>query len=790
MRYIIFNLICGLWLTSFICPVVAQNKADSAYHACLISSIGEIPDLGRETKKITLPEAPQGFVLHLAGSDNQQVVDHKGNIHTPLVNTTVNLYLQLIGNGLKEPLDIAGKKVTVPGKYNDNGVNPKPDIIPSLREWYGYSGQFELKKNAAIVINPDDKSVLLKAAEIFQNDLLVLSGFKPAIKSGKPKAGDVYLTLQNEHSELGKEGYFLTIDSYVTISALQYKGLFWGTRTLLQMLERDAQHAFLPKGITRDYPKYEIRGFMLDAGRKFFTMSFLRDYVKLMSYYKMSDFQIHLSDNGFPGQFNHNWDSTYSAFRLENEIYPNLTAKDGFYTKKEFIELQRLAADYAVDIIPELDVPAHCLAYSHAIPEIGSKEYGPDHLDLNNPLTYEVIENVYREYLQGPNPVFISKAMHIGTDEYNKKEAEPFRAFTDHFIRYVQGLGKEVRIWGSLTHARGNTPVTSENVLMNAWYNGYADPVEMKKLGYKLISTPDGYLYIVPAAGYYYDYLNLSMLYNRWEPINVGRVAFAPGDSVIAGGMFAVWNDVVGNGITMKDVNDRVFPAIQVLSQKMWAGKEENISYEQFSETCKQTGEGPGLNIRGKLLANDRHLVVKYSFEKSEKTQVNAKNVAGRQGNALWLAGGKSYVTLPFVEAGYDYTVSFWINAGKNAPGAVLFGSPNAVVKITDNGKLGFMRENYTDDFDYILPEGKWTHIAIAGTAKGTALYVNGALYKKLYDGQKFYAGKEKPKRKMQTLFFPLQTIGDTQNAFIGGIDEFEIFNTVLNDDEIKKLAE
>ncbi len=519
-------------------------------------------------------------------------------------------------------------------------------------------------------------------------------------------------------------------------------------------------------------------------------MDFLRDYVKLMSYYKMSDFQVHLSDNGFKEYFNNNWDSTYAAFRLENETYPGLTAKDGFYTKKEFIDLQHLAADYAVDIIPELDVPAHCLAYAHAIPEIGSKEYGADYLDLHNPLTYQVVENVYKEYLQGINPVFISKAMHIGTDEYNKKEAEPFRAFTDHFIRYVQGFGKDVRIWGSLTHAKGNTPVTSENVVMNAWYNGYAEPLEMKKLGYRMISTPDEYLYIVPAAGYYYDYLNLEMLYNRWEPLQVGKVSFAPGDPAIIGGMFAEWNDIVGNGITMKDVHDRVFPAIQVLSQKMWTGKEEGKTYQSFSTIKKNIGEGPGLNIRGKLPADDDHLVAVYHFDKPEKKSVNVKAAAGHQGKALWLNGGKSYVTLPFTEAGYDYTVSFWVNAGANMPGAVLFGSPNATVKITDNGKLGFSRENYTDDFDYVLPEGQWTHITIAGTSKGTALYVNGVLYKKLYDNNIHYKGTDKTKRKIETLFFPLQTIGDSRNAFKGRIDEFRIYNTILGDDEIKKLSE
>ena len=101
---------------------------------------------------------------------------------------------------------------------------------------------------------------------------------------------------------------------------------------------------------------------------------------------------------------------------------------------------------------------------------------------------------------------------------------------------------------------------------MSAWYNGYADPKEMIKQGYDLISIPDGYLYIVPAAGYYYDYLNTEMLYKEWTPAHVGKEVFPEKHKQIKGGMFAVWNDHAGNGISTKDIHYRVFPAMQTLS--------------------------------------------------------------------------------------------------------------------------------------------------------------------------------------------------------------------------------
>lgn len=169
-----------------------------------------------------------------------------------------------------------------------------------------------------------------------------------------------------------------------------------------------------------------------------------------------------------------------------------------------------MAEQKYVNIIPEIDVPAHSLAFTQYMPEIGSKEYGMDHLDLFNPKTYEFLDKLFKEYLEGENPVFRGKQVHIGTDEYsnkNQKVVEKFRYFTDYYIKYIERFGKQACIWGALTHAKGNTSVKSENVIMSAWYNGYADPVDMIKQGYKLISIPDRYLYIVPAAKYYYNYL-------------------------------------------------------------------------------------------------------------------------------------------------------------------------------------------------------------------------------------------------------------------------------------------
>lgn len=127
-------------------------------------------------------------------------------------------------------------------------------------------------------------SSLKQIAEAFATDWKELFGFSMQIAEGKPEAGDFYLTLKNDR-KLGKEGYTLSVAESVIVSAPETTGVYWATRTLLQLCEQTEDHR-LPAGKVRDWPDYPIRGFMMDCGRKFIPMTYLRDLVKIMSYYK------------------------------------------------------------------------------------------------------------------------------------------------------------------------------------------------------------------------------------------------------------------------------------------------------------------------------------------------------------------------------------------------------------------------------------------------------------------------------------------------------------------------
>lgn len=622
--------------------------------------------------------------------------------------------------------------------------NEKPFVIPELKQWKGDKGSLTITSETKIVY-PKGNDELKRIAQLFSDDYYTMFNIRLATSDSKAGKNDIVFKT-NKNDKLGKEGYHTKIGNQVEISASQSIGVYWATRTILQISEQSEDKS-LPKGEITDYPDYEMRGFMLDCGRKFIPMHFLRDYVKFMSYYKMNAFHIHLNDNGFEYYFQDDWNKTYAAFRLESDTYPGLTAQDGSYSKKEFIDLQILAEEYYVEIVPEIDVPAHSLAFSRYKPEIGSEEYGIDHLDLFKPETYEFLDGLFHEYLSGDNPVFRGSKVHIGTDEYSNKKkevVEKFRYFTDYYIKKIESYGKQACVWGALTHAKGDTPVKSENVLMWAWYNGYAEPVDMIEQGYRLISIPDGLVYIVPNAGYYYDYLNTKHLYENWTPATIGKDVFAERHPQIAGGMFAVWNDHVGNGISTKDIHHRVLPAMKTMATKMWTGKETTIPFDKFNTLKNNLSEAPGINIEGKIGKENTTVFEKTTVSPNEKNDI--------------------------VEIGYNYTVSFKINGKKEDRGTILFKSPDTEFYLSDpiKGLLGFSRDGYLYTFDYSVKDGKAADIKICGDSKSTRFYLNGKLVEELNSYKMYFKNEKRTMNYIQTLVFPLQQTGSFKSKITG----------------------
>ena len=380
-----------------------------------------------------------------------------------------------------------------------------------------------------------------------------------------------------------------------------------------------------------------------------------------------------------------------------------------------------------------------------------------DHFDIFNPEVYTFMDNLFKEYLSGKDPVFAGKYVHIGTDEYSnatQELKEKFRAYTDRYLALIESYGKSPMVWGALSHADGTTPVRQKGVTMGLWSNDMADPVEMKRQGWKMISMTDWQTYIVPIADYYHDYLPLDNLYNTWTPRVFRNVTLEENDPCIVGGMFALWNDIYGNGITVADMHDRIFPVLQVIADKTWTAALTTLPFDLFEQKKGLLSEAPGVNEMGRTKAP------------MSLNEVKAGHNLG----------------LPVNEVGFGHRITFTVDCKAEAKGTVLFYGPQSTFFLADpvTGRLGYQREDYLDTFNYTLPTEGEVELTIETTPAATTLYVNGVKRETLAEQRLYVIDKEKSRydkmpnvktlphvwqpttsmRYLRALFFPLQKAG------------------------------
>ena len=759
-----------------------------------------IPAIAKGDTKMAMPEVPNGFEIEFVGADYEQILDRDLTIHQPIVDTTVSVNYK-IKKGDQEKTTNA-YNVTVPGKHSpEESINAKPKVVPELAEWVGTEGKFEISDKSKIVINPQYKDDLDYLAKTFKSDYQDLTGNEiEVIYSNAPAAHDFYFTLGSSDAGLKEEGYLMTVDDTVKVEAVDKTGAFWSVQTILQVLKQNTNS--IPQGQTRDYPKYELRGFMLDVGRMPFSLDILKDIAKNMAYYKMNDFQIHLNDNYiWVEEYGNDALNAYSGFRLESDIKKggnnglnkaDLTSTDTFYTKDEFRSFIKEAREMGVEIVPEFDTPAHSLALTKVRPDLAMKDTSVarhwDHLDLDTMYDESLAftQSIFNEYMTGDDPVFDQDTIvNVGTDEYDGKYAENFRKYTDDMLGFIQDTGRTVRLWGSLSMRSGSTPVRSKDVQMNIWNTSWANPSAMYNQGYDLINMVDGTLYMVPGAGYYNDYLNSQNLYNNWQPNNMGGTVIPAGAEQMLGSSYAIWNDMVdkkANGISEYDIYDRFASALPSMSSKLW-GDGEDLTYNELVQVSDKLEDAPNSNPFDKVKSVS-DTVINYDFNKEDITDksgngynaVTKKNVAtvtGKFAKGLQLNGGESYIETPIENMGPTNSASFWVKMDSDAEGEqILFESDKGSVKMAqkDTGKVGFSRLGYDYSFDYTLPKDTWVKLEIKGYQNKAELYVDGALVDTLSKGA--------TGGKYATMVLPLERIGSTTSSFKGVIDNLVVSTT------------
>ncbi|MFE2094241.1 glycoside hydrolase family 20 zincin-like fold domain-containing protein [Streptomyces sp. NPDC059460] len=249
-------------------------------------------------------------------------------------------------------------------------VNGKPAVVPALQKWQGRTGFFELCRHSRIVFAGAQRDRLRDQLATLPDEIEQVTGRKSALSPRHPQSGDIVLSTDPtlpeavDRARFKEEGYTFTVTGEnVRIAAPTAKGVYYGTRTLLQILLLDDGRDSVPVGTAVDWPNYKVRGFTLDVGRRFFTADFIRDYIRLMGWFKLNEFQIHLNDNGFKGD--RPWSEAQAGFRLktDNPALSGLASKDGAYDRRDWDSFEGTAAANGVTLVPEFDAPAHSLAF-------------------------------------------------------------------------------------------------------------------------------------------------------------------------------------------------------------------------------------------------------------------------------------------------------------------------------------------------------------------------------------------------------------------------------------------
>lgn len=239
--------------------------------------------------------------------------------------------------------------------------------------------------------------------------------------------GGVALTV-TEDADLGREGYRLTIaPSGLSVAVGGSAGLHYAGITLLTL--RETCGGQLPCGTITDTPRFGYRGQHLDCARHFFGVDFILRLLDLMALLKLNRFHWHFADDeAFRLEVDTQrllWQRT--AFRGEGELVPGVFGggirAGGSYSKADVARVVERAKALQIEVLPEIEVPAHSHAMVKAVPglrdpsdngeEVSVQGYLDNIVNPAVPGTWDLLVPLAKEVAG----LFPSRILHLGADE-------------------------------------------------------------------------------------------------------------------------------------------------------------------------------------------------------------------------------------------------------------------------------------------------------------------------------------------------------------------------------------
>lgn len=487
-------------------------------------------------------------------------------------------------------------------------IIPQPELITESH------GNFPLNEKTMIHIdNESQRPVATLLASLFTTS----AGFTPAISTEPAKNNGTILF--STDATLPEENYKLDITpSRISIQAANNKGFFYAVQSLRMLLPPaiESQEAIsgisweIPATSIQDGPRFPYRGLLLDVSRCFIPKENVIKIIDYMAMLKLNKLHLHLVDD--------------NGWRLEIKKYPRLTEvgawrvereKDfsqrknaqagestpvgGFYTQEDMKEIIAYASARQVEIIPEIEMPAHTNSSLAAFPELACPVVkdpirvipgmGGHAAEIvycaGNDKVFDFLEDVLDEVIA----LFPSRYINLGGDEASKRywkicplcqarmKAEGYKDveelqgyFMNRMADYVKSKGREVIGWDELTNSK-----IPDDAIILGWQGLGNAGYKAGQQGHRFIMTPARVLYLIRYQGpqwfeprTYFGNNTLENVYMyepvqpEWDP----KVA-----EKLLGVQGCMWTEFCS---TPEDVEYLLFPRLAALAEIAWQGKD------------------------------------------------------------------------------------------------------------------------------------------------------------------------------------------------------------------------
>ena len=255
------------------------------------------------------------------------------------------------------------------------------------------------------------------------------------------------------------EGWYrITLDGEVKIEAADELGAYYAGTTI----ENIKTNGTVVRNLTiEDYPDFDVRGFMIHLASSPKTMEEMYKFIDLMARYKLNLLHLHLTDDygwrieiadipeltevgarsQIPQPDGKGWYKEDGAIMSSTTFDKNdmSYANNRHYSREDYINLVKYAAERKIRVLPEIDFPGHSRAVVEALRayerRTGDSSYAPTHpedksvfasvqgvgdntFDIGMESTYKFMALVFDRLIEMHNEAGAPLTeIHIGGDE-------------------------------------------------------------------------------------------------------------------------------------------------------------------------------------------------------------------------------------------------------------------------------------------------------------------------------------------------------------------------------------